>query len=152
MIQSSWAVSLGYGTIPLGDGCCSCVLGLKDMHGPHYVLPADGAFVHPFAALCTSDHVAAFQENAVDRGIHADPAEIVVANRERTDFPVCKTGSKKTAEVRRLLKNLIWDMANIYIYIYIIHRLQNLMQCMMSCPPSLSKSQCIWTFPWQHQS
>ena len=46
--------------------CCGA-LGLEDVHGPHDVLPADRALAHPLAALGAGDHVAALQENTVDR-------------------------------------------------------------------------------------
>lgn len=59
-------------------------LGLEDVHGPHNVLPADRALAHPLAALRAGDHVTALQEDAVDRGVHADPAEVVVLDRQRT--------------------------------------------------------------------
>jgi len=48
------------------------------MHSPYNVLPADGALAHSLAALCASHHVAAFQQDAVDHCIHADPAQVVV--------------------------------------------------------------------------
>lgn len=58
------------------------------MHGPHDILPADRALVHPLAALCAGDHVAALQENAVNHGVHADPAEVVVVDRQWTPLTV----------------------------------------------------------------
>lgn len=60
------------------------------MHGPHDVLPADRAFVHPLATFGASDHVSTLQENAVDHSVHADPTEVVVMNRQRTVFTVCE--------------------------------------------------------------
>lgn len=54
------------------------------MHGPHDVLPADRALVHPLPALGAGDHVTALQENAVNHSIHADSAEVVVVDRQRT--------------------------------------------------------------------
>lgn len=54
------------------------------MHSPHNILPADRALVHPLAALGAGNHVAALQENAVNRGIHADPAKVVIVDRQRT--------------------------------------------------------------------
>lgn len=48
------------------------------MHGPHDVLAADGALAHPLPALGAGDHVAALQQDAVDHGVHADPAQVVV--------------------------------------------------------------------------
>lgn len=47
------------------------------MDGPDHVLPADGALVHSLPALGAGDHVATFQENAVDDGVHADLAEVL---------------------------------------------------------------------------
>lgn len=71
-------------------------LGFEDVHGPHDVLPADRALVHPLAALGAGDHVAALQENAVDRGVHADPAQVVVVDGQRAFLAVC--GTQKHAE------------------------------------------------------
>ena len=53
------------------------------MHGPHHVLPADGALAHPLAALGARDHVTALQEHAVDDGVHADAAQVVVQRQLR---------------------------------------------------------------------
>lgn len=55
-------------------------LGLRfeHVHGPYYVLSADGALAHPLAALGASDHVAALQQDAVDHRVHADPTQVVV--------------------------------------------------------------------------
>lgn len=53
-------------------------LGFEDMHGPHDVLAADGALAHPLATLGAGDHVAALQQHAVDHGVHADPAQVVI--------------------------------------------------------------------------
>lgn len=64
------------------------------MHGPHDVLPADRALIHPLAALGAGDHVAALQENTVDHGVHADPAQVVVVDRQRTLLAVLQ--EKKT--------------------------------------------------------
>lgn len=60
------------------------------MHSSHDVLPADRAFIHPLAALGASDHVSTLQEDAVDRSVHADPAEVVVVNRQWTVLPICE--------------------------------------------------------------
>lgn len=79
----SCMVDLMY-SLSLSCRCRGIALGLEDVHGPHDVLPADRALVHPLAALGAGDHVAALQENAVDRGVHADPAEVVVGGRQRT--------------------------------------------------------------------
>lgn len=70
-------------------------LGLEDVHGPHDVLPANRALVHPLAALGAGDHVTALQENAVDHSIHADPAEVVVMDRQRTLLTICKTMTRR---------------------------------------------------------
>lgn len=48
------------------------------MHGSHNVLPADGTLAHPLAALGAGDHVTTLQEDAVDHGVHADPAQVVI--------------------------------------------------------------------------
>lgn len=75
------------------------MLGLEDVHGPHDVLSADRTLVHPLATFGAGDHVATLQEDAVDHGVHADPAEVVILNRQRTVLDVCKT--KDRGEVRR---------------------------------------------------
>lgn len=78
---------------------CSGVLGLEDVHGPHDVLPADRALVHPLATFGAGDHVTTLQEDTVDHGVHADPAEVVILNRQWTVLAVCKNkrqgGSKE---------------------------------------------------------
>lgn len=65
------------------------------MYGPHDVLPADRALVHPLAALGAGDHVTALQENAVDCGVHADPAEVVVVDRQRTLLTICEGKTRR---------------------------------------------------------
>lgn len=47
-------------------------LRLEDVHGPHHVLPADGALAHPHPTFGTGDHVAALQQHTVDHSVHAD--------------------------------------------------------------------------------
>lgn len=53
-------------------------LGLEDVHGSHNVLPADGTLAHPLTTLGAGDHVTTLQEDAVDHGVHADPAQVVI--------------------------------------------------------------------------
>lgn len=65
-------------------------LGFEDVHGPHDVLPADGALAHPLAALGAGDHVAALQQHAVDHGVHADPAQVVVVLVQLHPLPLWK--------------------------------------------------------------
>lgn len=48
------------------------------MHGSDHVLPADGALIHALATLRASDHVATFQQNTVDGGVHADPTQVLL--------------------------------------------------------------------------
>lgn len=48
------------------------------MHGAHHVLPADGTLAHALAALGAGDHVPALEQDAIDDGVHADPAQAVV--------------------------------------------------------------------------
>lgn len=60
------------------------------MHGPHNILPADWALVHPLATLGAGDHMTALQEDAVNRGVHADPAEVVIVDCQRTLLAICK--------------------------------------------------------------
>lgn len=72
---------------------CSGALGLEDVHGPHDVLPADRALVHPLATLGAGHHVTALQENAVDHSVHADPAQVVVMDRQRTFLTICERKS-----------------------------------------------------------
>lgn len=76
-------------------------LGLEDMHGPDHKLPADGTFVHPLATLGAGHHVAALQEDAVDHRVHADPAEVVVMDRQRSLFTVCKGETQTTRMTER---------------------------------------------------
>lgn len=60
-------------------------LGLEDVHGPHHVLPADGALAHPLAAFGAGYHVAALQQHAVDDGVHADAAQVFVSRQLSSD-------------------------------------------------------------------
>lgn len=53
-------------------------LGLEDVHGPYHVLPADGALAHPLPTFGAGDHVTALQQHAVDDGVHADAAQVLV--------------------------------------------------------------------------
>lgn len=55
------------------------------MHGPHHVLPADGALAHPLPAFGAGDHVATLQQDAVDDGVHADAAQVVVGGQLSPD-------------------------------------------------------------------
>jgi len=62
------------------------------VHRPHHILPADGALVHPLAALGAGDHVTAFQKNAVYHGIHADPAQVLIHAAQLSYLrTICKT-------------------------------------------------------------
>lgn len=74
------------------------------MHGSDHVLPADGALIHALATLRASDHVATFQQNTVDGGVHADPTQVLLqAGRHCSP---CTNTAQKGAEgkVRRLSK------------------------------------------------
>lgn len=64
-------------------------LGLEDVHGSHNVLPADGTLAHPLAALGAGDHVTTLQEDAVDHGVHADPAQVVIHVGQLGLLPIC---------------------------------------------------------------
>lgn len=48
------------------------------MYGPDDVLPADGAFVHALATPAAGDHVPTFQQDAVNRGVHANPTQVLI--------------------------------------------------------------------------
>ena len=76
------------------------------MHSPHNVLPADGAFIHPLATLGAGDHVAALKQNAVDHGVHADPAEVVVVNRQWTALTILKDKKTKAKNCEESALNL----------------------------------------------
>lgn len=54
------------------------VLRLENMHGPHNVLPADGALAHPLSAFGAGDHVPALEQHAVDDSVHANATEVFV--------------------------------------------------------------------------
>lgn len=79
MARSSWPVS------PQKSGLPEQFLGLEDVHGPHHVLPADGALAHPLAAFGAGYHVAALQQHAVDDGVHADAAQVFVSRQLSSD-------------------------------------------------------------------
>lgn len=50
----------------------------EDVHGPDYILPADGALAHPLPAFGAGYHVAALQQHAVDDGVHADSTQVLI--------------------------------------------------------------------------
>lgn len=53
-------------------------LRLEDVHGPHHVLPADGALAHPHPTFGTGDHVTALQQHTVDHSVHADATQVII--------------------------------------------------------------------------
>lgn len=61
------------------------------MHSPHDVLPANGTLIHPFATLGARHHVTALEQDTVDHCVHADPAEVVVVDGQRTLLAICRT-------------------------------------------------------------
>lgn len=50
----------------------------EDVHGSDNKLPADGTLVHPLATPGAGHHVSTLQEDTVDHGVHADPAEVLI--------------------------------------------------------------------------
>lgn len=48
------------------------------MHGAHHILAADGTLAHALAALGAGDHVPTLEQDAVNDGVHADPAQAVI--------------------------------------------------------------------------
>lgn len=60
------------------------VSGSKDVNGAHHILPADGALVHPLATLGAGDHVAALQQDTVNRRVHADLTQVLLLARGTT--------------------------------------------------------------------
>lgn len=52
--------------------------GLEHVHSTHHILSADGTLAHALAALGAGDHVPTLKQDAVDDGIHADPAQAVI--------------------------------------------------------------------------
>lgn len=65
--------------------CTHSVLRLEDVHGPHYVLPADGALAHPLSAFGAGYHVTTFQQHAVDDGVHADATQVFIRRQLSSD-------------------------------------------------------------------
>lgn len=63
---------------PHSHGFCTVSLRPEDVHGPDYILPADGALAHPLPAFGTGDHVTALQQHAVDDGVHADSTQVLI--------------------------------------------------------------------------
>lgn len=57
------------------------VLRLEDVHGPHYILPADGALAHPLPTFGARYHVTTFQQHAVDDGVHADATQVFISRQ-----------------------------------------------------------------------
>lgn len=60
----------------------------EDVHGSHYILPADGALAHPLPAFGAGYHVTALQQHAVDDGVHADPTQVLIGGQLSLD-PIC---------------------------------------------------------------
>ena len=69
------------------------------MHGPNHVLPADGTLAHPLAALGARDHVTALQQHAVDHGIHADTAQVVVLAGQPGLVDICRGGRENKQQM-----------------------------------------------------
>lgn len=65
---------------PVGDNLslCTQISRSEDVHGSNHVLPADGTLVHAVPTLAACDHVAALQQNAVNGGVHADLAQVLL--------------------------------------------------------------------------
>jgi len=51
------------------------------VHGPHYILPADGALAHPLSTFGAGYHVTTFQQHAVDDGVHADATQVIISRQ-----------------------------------------------------------------------
>lgn len=71
----------GASCTPEGRSSAQSFLRLEDMHGPHYVLPADGALAHPLATFGAGYHVTTFQQHAVDDGVHADATQVFIGRQ-----------------------------------------------------------------------
>lgn len=80
----AWRAAVGPSVLK-SQGSPEQFLGLEDVHGPHHVLPADGALAHPLAAFGAGYHVAALQQHAVDDGVHADAAQVFVSRQLSSD-------------------------------------------------------------------
>lgn len=55
------------------------------MHGPDYILPADGALAHPLPTFGAGYHVTALQQHAVYNGVHADATQVFVSRQLSLD-------------------------------------------------------------------
>lgn len=65
--------------------CTHTVLRLEDVHGPHYVLPADGALAHPLSTFGAGYHVTTFKQHTVDDGVHADATQVFISRQLSSD-------------------------------------------------------------------
>lgn len=88
----AWCAAVGPSVLK-SQGLPERFLGLEDVHGPHHILPADGALAHPLAAFGAGYHVAALQQHAVDDGVHADAAQVFVSRQLSSDT-ICGGGEK----------------------------------------------------------
>lgn len=62
----------------------------EDVHGSHYILPADGALAHPLPAFGAGYHVTTLQQHAVDDGVHADSTQVLVGGQLSLDAICCR--------------------------------------------------------------
>jgi len=51
--------------------------GSENVNGPHHILPADGALVHPLTTLGAGDHMATFQQHTVNGRVHTDLTQVL---------------------------------------------------------------------------
>lgn len=93
--SSSSVINSGFGPrVRLRSALTSSVLRLEDVHGPHDVLPADGALAHPLSTFGAGYHVTTFQQHAVDDGVHADATQVVISRQLSLDT-ICGWGGGK---------------------------------------------------------
>lgn len=76
----------------------------EDVHGSHYILPADGALAHPLPAFGAGHHVTTLQQHAVDDGVHADSTQVLVGGQLSLDT-ICWGDERLFSSFTRALSN-----------------------------------------------
>lgn len=83
----------------------------EDVHGSHYILPADGALAHPLPAFGAGYHVTTLQQHAVDDGVHADSTQVLIGGQLSLDTICWRDEQIFSSFIRALSKaaNVYWE-------------------------------------------
>lgn len=86
------------------------------MHGSNHVLPADRTLVHAVPTLAACDHVATLQQNAVNGGVHADLAQVLLLAAGLSRISRISRISWKSGE-RSIIRHKFKNCLTFYFYI-----------------------------------